>query len=270
MGKLFVVGTGIRAGLQLTPEARQRIAAADEVFYLAADSFLTAGVIEKLNPRATSLAGHYGPTKKRETTYAEMVETILASVRLGNTVCAAFYGHPGVFVNPGHAAVRQARREGYPAVMLPGISAEDCLFADLGLDPGANGSQSYLGNDFVTRPRAFDVSTPLILWQITAIGDPANREVRDPRGVELLAEILEAHYGPDHEVVIYVAQTLPIGECTIERTTVSNLAATEIPEPTTLYVPALGVPEPDDVARNRLGLDTAAPPTQSARQTGAE
>ena len=40
--------------------------------------------------------------------------------------------HPGVYVAPSHETVLRARAEGYPARMLPGISSEDCLFADLG------------------------------------------------------------------------------------------------------------------------------------------
>jgi len=31
--------------------------------------------------------------------------------------------------------------------MLPGISAEDCLFADIGVDPGIYGCQSFEATD---------------------------------------------------------------------------------------------------------------------------
>ena len=67
--------------------------------------------------------------------YARIVGDILDAVRGGASVCAAFYGHPGIFVTPSHDAVRRARAEGYPARMLPAVSAVDCLFADLGVDP---------------------------------------------------------------------------------------------------------------------------------------
>jgi hypothetical protein len=33
--------------------------------------------------------------------------------------------------------------------MLPAVSAEDCLFADLGVDPGAAGCQSHEAADFL-------------------------------------------------------------------------------------------------------------------------
>jgi precorrin-6B methylase 1 len=71
--------------------------------------------------------------------YDRMVERILSYVRRGLNVCVVFYGHPGVFVHPGHESIRRARIEGFSACILPGISAEDCLFAELGIDPSKNG-----------------------------------------------------------------------------------------------------------------------------------
>jgi len=56
-----------------------------------------------------------------------MVERILKNVKDGFKVCVVFYGHPGVFVQPSHEAIRIARLEGFSARMLPGISAEELL-----------------------------------------------------------------------------------------------------------------------------------------------
>src|SRR5262245_31948317 len=130
-GSLTIVGTGIRLS-QLSTEARACIEAADKLLFLACDA-VTCSWLTQVNPGAESLHVHYGPGKPRGTSYAEMVERILAFVREGLKVCVALYGHPGVFAYPGHEAVRRARSEGYAARMVPGISAEDCLFADLGI-----------------------------------------------------------------------------------------------------------------------------------------
>src|SRR5207244_11062689 len=99
--------------------------------------------IKDINPSAESLYPYYRQGESRMIAYVEMIERILYEVRKGLRVCAAFYGHPGVFVYPSHEAIKQARLEGYSAKMLPGISAEDCLFADLGIDPARNGCQSF-------------------------------------------------------------------------------------------------------------------------------
>ena len=123
-----------------------------------------------------------------------MADAIVAEVELGKTVCAVFYGHPGVFARPSHLAIERTRALGHRAEMLPAVSAEDCLFADLGVDPG-DGCQSFEATNFVVRPpggsfdpprsvadrgaRRLDTSRPS-----TAITEPgsARREV----GGELL------------------------------------------------------------------------------------
>ncbi|KAJ2931620.1 hypothetical protein H1R20_g5340, partial [Candolleomyces eurysporus] len=88
---------------------------------------------------------------------------MLSKVRSGQDVVGLFYGHPGVFAHPSHRAIKIAREEGYLAKMLPGISAEDCLFADLGIDPSINGTTTYEATDLLTHDRPLDPASNLIL-----------------------------------------------------------------------------------------------------------
>ena len=127
---------------------------------------------KKLNINSESLHDCYIHGEPRNYAYDRMVERILSYVSRGLNVCVVFYGHPGVFVHPGHESIRRVRMEGFPACMLPGISAEDCLFAELGIDPSKNGCQSFEATDFLVYKRKFDNRSSLILWQIGAIGDP--------------------------------------------------------------------------------------------------
>src|SRR5262245_13964878 len=107
-GSLSVVGAGIRFGLHTTQEAHERIARADKVLFLLADP--VAGTwIRGLNASAESLAGRYAAGKPRAETYTEMVEEVARWLHKGLEVCLVLYGHPGVFAEPGHAAVRRAR-----------------------------------------------------------------------------------------------------------------------------------------------------------------
>src|SRR5205823_7959491 len=126
--------------------------------------------IESLNPRARSLVRHYAPEVARRLAYDAMTEEILELVRRDLDVCAAFYGHPGVFCAPAHESVRRARAEGFEATMLPGISAEDCLFADLGLDQGATGCQRYEATAFLNRTTTVDTRDGLVPRQGRGIG----------------------------------------------------------------------------------------------------
>jgi len=108
-GSLVVVGTGLQIG-HVTLEARAEMESADKLLCLAADP-VTSEWLLKLNPSAESLQPFYAEGKNRLRTYNEMIDRILSSVREGQHVCAAFYGHPGVFVYPSHASIRRARAE---------------------------------------------------------------------------------------------------------------------------------------------------------------
>jgi uncharacterized protein YabN with tetrapyrrole methylase and pyrophosphatase domain len=186
-------------------------------------------------------------------------------------VCAVFYGHPGVFVYPSHRAIERARQEGFAASMCPGISAEDCLFADLGVDPGAQGCQSYEATHFLVRQRRFDPCTPLILWQIGVIADLSVREpgTRNEQGLRALVDTLVEHYCAEHEVVVYRAAQWPIGDPSIERIPLARLAAAEITPLSTLYVPPLPDLPVDQEMIDRLGLRAGIGEVWSARHRGA-
>jgi hypothetical protein len=181
-----------------------------------------------------------------------MVQEILGELRQELDVCAAFYGHPGVFVSPSHEAIEAAREMGYRAVMQPAVSAEDCLVADLGIDPGAQGWQSYEATDFLMHRRAVDTSTPLVLWQISMIGAWHTVSRPNVEGVAILAERLGQLYGPRHEVVLYEAADYPLGDPLIVRLPVKELPQAPITPMATLYVPRAKRPDRDPQMIARL------------------
>jgi len=256
-GSLVVVGTGILLGGHITAEAEAYIRQAEQVYYVVVDE-AAAYWLHSLNPSARSLAGHYAEHKRCLDTYGQMVETILAAVRAGAQVCAVFYGHPGVFVLPAHEAIRRARAEGYPAHLCPGISAEDCLFADLGIDPGAHGCQSFEATDFLIRHRRFDPHSHLILWQVGVVGELVKRGRYDVRrGLALLVEALGEHYPATHEVVIYEAARLATRSPDMRRVPLAQLPITPVQPIATLYVPPRAVAPIDPAMLARLGITPA-------------
>lgn len=54
---------------------------------------------------------------------------------------------------------------------MPGISAIDCLFADLKIDPASMGLQSYDATEFLLYDENFSTTSHLVLWQIAIIGE---------------------------------------------------------------------------------------------------
>ena len=239
-GSLTVAGTGFLAAAHTTPETLRHLREAEVLFYLVGDP-VTAEWLEEQNPAAESLSDAYAVGKPRIETYREITECILAAVRQGRRVCAVFYGHPGIFVNPSHKALRQARREGFPARMLPGISAEDCLFADLEIDPLAHGCQSFEATHFVDWKLRFDPEVSLILWQAGAIGvyTTLDGEQWSPEGVRRLTAGLLRRYPASHPVVAYEAPLFSTDRVRRETIPLERLPDAEVHLATTLYIPAL-------------------------------
>jgi uncharacterized protein YabN with tetrapyrrole methylase and pyrophosphatase domain len=259
-GSLTVVGTGIRTPAQATFEARSHIACADIVFTLVADP-VTEYWIRSLNAATESLAPLYRIGKPRWQTYDEIVARIVATVRAGSRVCAVAYGHPGVFAYPLHQAIREATASGHPAKMLAGISAEDCLFAELGVDPSSSGCSSFEATDFLLHRRPVDTSASLILWQIGVIGEPSvqpHDEVWNHAGLAALRDKLVLHYPPHHIVTLFEAARYSAGKSKIVRSPLSDLTQAPVTVLSTLYVPAFRKAEYDAEMARRLGIDARA------------
>ncbi|CAN0250651.1 unnamed protein product [Phaeothamnion confervicola] len=252
-GSLVIVGTGIRTVGQMTTEAVAWIKRADKVLFLVGDP-IAEGAIRSLNPAgAQSLADTYVADQDRTDAYGGMVDRILACLRAGDLTCAAFYGHPGVFVSPAHEAIRRARAEGFEARMLPGISAEDCLFADLGVDPGIHGCQSFEATDFVLNRRAPDPTSAVVLWQIGVFGFATHKqgEYALP-AMPILIEKLERIYGPAHPMFLYDGAVLPGVQSIIRQIVAANLMTEPLSAAYTLYIPPVRAADPDMDAYNRM------------------
>lgn len=252
-GSLTVVGTGIQAAAHLTAQARLAIEQADEALYLVNDP-VTAAWIERANPNGRSLVSFYKKGLDRREIYGAIVDEVVSRVQEGLEVCAILYGHPGVFAWPGHEAIRRLREEGFRAQMLPGISTEDCLVADLGLDPASSGCQSYEATDFLVRRRTIDTGALLILWQVGLVGEW--RFDPDPRmrGFPLLIDRLRELYPADHEAILYEASPYPICEPIVQRVQLGAVAEADVSPVVTMVLPPRAEPEFDQEMLERVRL----------------
>lgn len=251
---LTVVGMGMRAGLHMTAETRLAIKQAIRVLYLVADP-VSEACIRKLNANAESLWHMYETGKPRIEIYETIIAKILDELESAGDLCVAFYGHPGVLTYPARESIRRARATGKRARMLPAISTEDALFADLGFDIGRAGLQSFEASRFMYYKYNFDPSAGLLLWQVSVLGEvdwnPPHTGVR-PR-LEVLAGYLMKFYGPEHEVFLYHAPELPTSRPLIERVALRDLSRAESIAMSTLYIPPQGQPQ-----RNEENLQALA------------
>ncbi len=260
-GSLTIVGTGILTPAHLSQETISVIKSADIVHALIPDA-LGISTITKLNNNIKNLGDLYYRKEQNKNGnsrldgYNLMIEAILADVKKDLKVCAIFYGHPGIFVFPSHVAIEKAKSAGYKAQMLPAISAESCLYADLGVDPGDLGCQSYEASQFVFYKHQINTSAALILWQLGVVGDETLTSLKPTdNGLKMLQERLLAFYPKEHSITLYEASTLPIMPPRIESIKIGDLDSAQINTITTGYIPPLNEPELDITFCEKWNID---------------
>ncbi|WP_426690434.1 SAM-dependent methyltransferase [Rhodanobacter ginsengiterrae] len=254
-GSIVCVGLGMTLGSHLSPLARSHIEQSEVVFAALSDAIVELW-LEQMHPDVRSLQPYYGKgDKSRAVTYREWVEVMMIEVRAGKKVCAVFYGHPGIFAWSPHEVIKLAREEGFRAHMEPGISAEDCLYADLGIDPGRRGCQHYEASQLLFCQTRINPCAYLVLWQVGLVGDRSmKRFSTGPEYRQVLVDVLTGDYPPDHELIIYRAATLPIEQPRIRHVLLRDLPAIDVSAEETVVLPPASPLRPNREIRERLAL----------------
>jgi tetrapyrrole methylase family protein/MazG family protein len=250
--KLIIVGSGIKFLSHLTIEAKTCIEKSDKVLYLINEPVMQEW-IKKNSKSSESLDDLYMKSSQRNDNYTSIAEYIIQDLKEITNLCVVIYGHPTVFVQPSLLAAKMALEQGYSVTIMPGISAEDCLFADLMIDPATSGCQSFEATDFLLYRREYDCSSHLIIWQpfvIGVLGIPIEHNPQE--GLQLLTEYLTEKYELDHEVVLYEAAQYPTFKPKIISIMLRELIHSEISSLSTLYVKPAMQKKPDSNMLSRL------------------
>lgn len=233
----MAVSTGMLLAGHISVRGLNQIKNADVVFCLVPHPLIEEW-LKQVAKKVISLQSLYSEGKHRMETYEEMVTMMMAEVRAGKKVCGAFYGHAGVFAWAPHETIRQAQKEGFYAYMEPGISAEACLYADLGIDPGNYGVQSYEASQFLFYNHIPNNRAYLILWQVGLVGEHTAKSLSTSvANVIKFVEYLQKWYPPDHRVIIYEAQILPVDKVRKDVVSLNELHKKELKLISTLVVP---------------------------------
>ncbi len=260
VGSLVCVGTGLNLAGQISVMSQSHIEQADVVFCLVPDHFAQSW-LESLNNDVRSLQCYYAQgdeVKNRRDSYQQMVDAIVDEVRANKKVVCALYGHPGVFSCVSHMAIANVRQLGFSAKMEPGISAEACLWADLGIDPGNSGHQSFEASQFMFYCHTPDPTAYLLLWQIGIAGEHTMTQFHtNADRLQVLVEQLSQWYPLEHEVVLYEAPNLPIQEPRIETLLLKDLPNAMLTPITTLLMPPSQALTINHAVLAKLGITAA-------------
>ncbi|KAJ3912580.1 tetrapyrrole methylase [Lentinula edodes] len=238
-GSLIIAGSGIASIRHITLETLSYIENADKVYCIVTDPATEAFIQEKSRGNFADLTIYYDKDKSRYESYVQMSEVMLHDVRAGIQVVGVFYGHPGVFVSPSHRAIAIALDEGFHAKMLPGISAEDYMFSDLGFDPAIPGCMTQEATSIVIHNKVLDPTIHNIIWQVGSVG--VDTMVFDNGLFHLLVDHLEKYFGPNDKVIHYIGVVLPQSVTVKDKFTIAELREEriikQITTVSTFYVP---------------------------------
>lgn len=236
-GSFIAVSTGMLLAGHISVRAKKIVEEADVVLSLMPHP-IAERWLDSISRAHISLQPYYSEGKSRKKSYNEMCERILEEVRKGKVVCGAFYGHAGVFACVPHNSIRLAKEEGFSAYMEPGISAEACLYSDLGIDPGSYGVQSYEASQFLFYSHQPNVVSYLLLWQVALAGELTAKTFKThKKNIKVLVEYLLHWYPPEHELILYEAAFLPLDSVRKEKIKLMDLPNTDLNLHTTLVVP---------------------------------
>jgi siroheme synthase len=240
MTQIWIAGLGIQTVCQVTREAENAIRSSREVLYLDT-GVATARYLESLCPRATPLYEEsYAEGRPRTGAYEHMAARVVEAALDHPPVTFAIHGHPLVAVHAPFLVMAMAEALGLRVEVVPGISALDCLLADLRIDPVIHGMQMYEATDLLLRRRPLQPDVPLILWQIGPLETCLHTmRVSKPERFTRLVAYLSRFYPARHEVVAVYSSPHPLMPASILRFAIEDMGqlAEQFHAGFTLYVP---------------------------------
>ena len=250
MHKLIVVGSGIKSIAHLSEETKKVIQNSDKVLYLVNEDNLKEW-LQASAKDAESLDKIYFSSPKRIDAYRAITDHIVKTYSEVTNLCVVFYGHPTVFADSALDAVKQIKEQGGNAVVLPAISAQDCLYSDLEIDPGNQGCFSIEATELVLFERNIDIYSHVLLWQVANFG---RVDTNKSNKLSVLIDYLCSFYQPDKLLCLYEAPSLPTQPARIEWIKLINLNSSELNATTTIYIPPLNQKIINIESLKKLGL----------------
>jgi hypothetical protein len=214
-GSLVIVDTGVVAVNHVTVEGYLWIQQCDRVLFLGADPVVEHWLLT-LNKNVESLNGLE--------TADEIVERMLDHIRAGLAICLAYHGRSALNAQVVREAIALSRAEKFRSAIVPGVSALDCLFSDLGVDPLRNGCQIFGAEHLLEHRRLPDPSAALIV------------SLSDDTACAELLDLLRTEYGAEHEAIIYEPARYAVLEPVIRRTVIGSIGKGDLAGFSNLYI----------------------------------
>lgn len=211
---IYVVGTGMVGYNQLTRETMSALEESERVYFAGTQDAVMAHFEAEYDTEVVDLRDEYTEGGSRLDTYERMAELVMEGAEeLDAPVTFALYGHPMVFVSPSKFVLDEAPDRGLAVEVQPGISAMDCIYADVNFDPARNGVQMFEASDLLLREWELNPEVPTMIWQVGAVETAMYvKDWSEPERFTRFREYLQQFYPDDHEVRLLQTATYPLAE----------------------------------------------------------
>lgn len=211
MADIYIVGLGVLNIDQITRQTERAIRRSNEVLYVDT-GVATRTFLDGLCPKVTPLfATSYEESGRRLNAYHQMAARVLDAALDHPPVTFAMHGHPIVGVYAPFLIKDTAGLLDLEVQVMPGISAMDCLFAELMVDPCVSGIQMYEATEMLLRRRPLQPDVPALIWQIGCVETALYTTRRSkPERFERLQSHLLHFYPPEHTVTAFYSTPHPL------------------------------------------------------------
>ena len=205
MGKLVVIGSGIKSLAHMSKEASIVMENSERLLYLVNDK-ISSDYIVSLQLNSTSLSELYFKYPNRKDAYSAITAKIISEYEQYSSLCVLLYGHPVFFADFALDAVLKIKEQGGNAIILPAISSLDSLLADLLINPGKHGVAIHDATELLVHEHCINVYSYLILYQVSSLGmNDYNISIH----LNVLKNYLLRFYPENQPIFIYSASQIP-------------------------------------------------------------
>lgn len=245
---IYVVGIGIKWIEHITLEVDRVLGSCNEILYIERAPGIEEYFRKKCE-RTTNLTDLYAENSDRSKTYHEMAARVIEAALERSPVVFALYGHPTIYAFPPFLVREMANPLGLNVKILPGISALDCLFCDLAVDPSVNGIQMFEATDLLLRKHPINTTAATVIWQIGSLETALFSSARSAahRFVRFKQYLL-GFFPKDHPMYAVYSQPHPMLKSQIHRFEIDRIEefSSILHSAVTLYIPPISPSEVKD------------------------
>lgn len=239
MKKLFSVGSGIKTLSHFTKEFETCAKQCDIVFYLNNDP-VTKEWYQKYAKKSYDLDAIYQSEGNRNNIYHAIADHIVSQFKHYDNICFALYGHPFFCAQPALHAINKLTKDN-PDIEIqsfPAVSALDCLFNDLRVNPAERGLQMYEASHMIYEEIPLIPTVDLVILQAGFIDINTRYTGKEVSNIEKLRAYLLKFYDESQKIIIYEAAQFPSQEPMIVNSTIGAFTIDDINTLSTIYTPS--------------------------------